>query len=173
MKGRVAALAAVLAIGASVTACGPDATEQVKAAPPSSSEAPGTTPTQSEPSVYSPPEQTYTPESKPPPKPRLKRTDIKLTVKITSKQCFGSAGCIVEYDIVPAWVNPLGLPIDLRDDYDVTYEVNGDEDGPIIDTFEFYANGKYEVPYGGNASTSSSGQDLTVRITGISEHLGY
>jgi hypothetical protein len=97
--------------------------------------------------------------------------DFKIKLRITSKQCFGSAGCNVQYEVEPVWQHPL--PVTMDDDYDLTYKVMGDESGPIIDTLTVYANGKYSVPYTGFASTSNGGQTLTAEITRIRRHVGY
>jgi hypothetical protein len=97
--------------------------------------------------------------------------DFKLNLTVTSKQCFGSAGCNVQYRVAPVWQH--SLPVTLDGDYDLTYKVEGDESGPIIDTLTVYANGKYSVPWEGFASTSYGGQKLTAEIIRIREHVGY
>jgi hypothetical protein len=96
---------------------------------------------------------------------------LKLTLRITSKQCFGSAGCNVEYRVAPVWTATPG--VDLDGDYDITYKVTGDDSGPILDTLTIYSNGKYEVPFEGLMSTSSGAVHPTVTITRIRKHVGY
>lgn len=92
-----------------------------------------------------------------------KPADFKLTVKVTSKQCFGSAGCNVEYKVLMTIVNDVTF--DPSTTYDVTFNVRGDEDGPIIDTTEVTGT-EYTVPEG-SASTPSSATKLTAVVTSV------
>jgi hypothetical protein len=96
---------------------------------------------------------------------------LKLTLRITSKQCFGSAGCNVEYRVAPVWTATPG--VDLDGDYDITYKVTGDDSGPILDTLTIYSNGKYEVPFEGLMSTSSGAVHPTATIIRIRKHVGF
>jgi hypothetical protein len=85
--------------------------------------------------------------SSPSPSPagNLTKSDIELSLKTTQRQCFGSAGCNVTVE-VRASVDQLvldALPADGT--WDVTYQISGDESGPIIGTFSLYGNGKYDV----------------------------
>lgn len=71
------------------------------------------------------------PEQTPEPyEPR--KADWKIGIKILSKKCFGSAGCNVEYRIVPDYVGTRLLPD--SGTIEVTYEVRGAEDA-ITNTF--------------------------------------
>lgn len=96
----------------------------------------------------------------------LKASDLELTVKTTSKHCFGSAGCNVEYKVKVAFAIPD--PGELAGDYDVTFKVLGDEDGPIVDTFTIYSDGKYDVTEG-FASTKSSNTKLTAKVAELDQ----
>jgi hypothetical protein len=111
------------------------------------------------------PSPTKSPEAHPTPQ------TLKLTLRITSKQCFGSAGCNVEYRVAPVWTATPGVELD--GDYDITYEVTGDDSGPILDTLTIYSNGKYEVPFEGLMSTSSGAVHPTVTIVRIRKHVGF
>jgi hypothetical protein len=86
-----------------------------------------------------------TPSPSPSPAGNLTKSDIELSLKTTQRQCFGSAGCNVTVE-VRASVDQLvldALPADGT--WDVTYQISGDESGPIIGTFSLYGNGKYDV----------------------------
>jgi hypothetical protein len=82
-----------------------------------------------------------------------KPSQFALRVKTLSKQCFGSAGCIVTYRIVPTYSGP---DLDPNSTYEVTYKVVGDESGPQINTFTISEGTKSEVDAEEMASTSSS-----------------
>ena len=55
-----------------------------------------------------------------------------LKVKVTEKQCFGSAGCNITYRIEPSYG---GLPLSESDEWLITYTVSGGTDGPQINSF--------------------------------------
>lgn len=93
--------------------------------------------------------------------PQLK--DFELRVKITDKQCFGSAGCSIDYDVIPAYTSSAGNFDDLT--FDLTYEIKGDESGPIVGTLEF-AEGQYTLQ-DGSASTSGNQVELVATPTEI------
>lgn len=92
-----------------------------------------------------------------------KASDFRLTAKITKKQCFGSAGCNVEFWVSMAYGGP---DLDPDDTWIVTYEVSGVEDGPQINTIEVtgdtYSHDETEL-----ASTTSSSKKLTVKVTDV------
>lgn len=56
--------------------------------------------------------------------------DLVPSLKITDKQCFGSAGCNVRYR-VSLTVKGTQMPAE-TDSYEVTYEVRGGEDGAVV-----------------------------------------
>jgi hypothetical protein len=102
-------------------------------------------------------------------------SDFVMRLRITSKQCFGSAGCNVEYDVIPKWAGDQpAADAQLDGKYDLTYAVTGSEDGPIVETMTVYPTLKYEVPmFGGFASTSSKYAELGVHVVRLREHLGW
>ena len=55
---------------------------------------------------------------------------IKLTVNTRKKECFGSAGCNVTYQVDATWFQDFDPSVT----YDLTYEVRGGEDGPVVNT---------------------------------------
>ena len=93
----------------------------------------------------------------------LKPEDVTVKLRITDKQCFGSAGCSVSWKI-EAGVDPALLSDDT--DYEVTYEVKGVEDGPTVSTFKLNGDGTYEVDEG-FGDTPNKGTKLTVKVTGV------
>jgi hypothetical protein len=103
------------------------------------------------------------------------KSDFVMRLRITSKQCFGSAGCNLEYDVIPKWAGDQpAADTQLDGKYDLTYAVTGSEDGPIVETMTVYPTLKYEVPlFGGFASTSSSYAELGVHVVRLREHLGW
>lgn len=92
-------------------------------------------------------------------------SDFEIDLKIKEKKCFGSAGCIVTYEIDPRYSG--GSVEDLGDgSWDVTYEVTGGEDGPIVNTFTVDSG---QVSFDGEeiAGTSSQGVELAARATEV------
>ncbi len=93
----------------------------------------------------------------------LDADDIKLKIRKTGNQCFGAAGCLVDYRITVTLNHepPAGRT------YLVTYEVRGVRDGPIVDTFTLYGT-TYDVP-DGNAQTRRQSTKLTAVVTTVEE----
>ena len=91
----------------------------------------------------------------------LNRNDVTLTVKVTEKKCFGSAGCNVMYEVRAAVARP-----DFDGDYAVTYEVKGPEDGPAIGTLTLQDDGTYNVQTE-IASTPRSSTKLVATVTDL------
>ncbi|WP_436946092.1 hypothetical protein [Streptomyces sp. SudanB25_2051] len=92
--------------------------------------------------------------------------DFTMTLKITSKQCFGSAGCNLT---VEPQVSYAGLlPLDPGKEYSLTYEVHGSEDGSIIQTMEL--SDQTSLSYRPTVlTTSTSKTKLTVEVTDVEE----
>ena len=112
------------------------------------------------------------PEPEPTPEKAFKAPttrSFKLEVKTLEKDCFGSAGCLVSFRVEPTYRGYVS-ELDPAITYEVTYEVTGDEDGPIVKTFEITGN---QVDYGWTdeetASTPSSGTVLKAKVTDVSE----
>jgi hypothetical protein len=89
----------------------------------------------------------------------MKASDIQLSVKVTKKECFGSAGCLVEWQIKAA----IGVE---PQECQVTYEVHGLEDTQIS-TLDFHAEGTYEQDSYQSGDTSSSKKKLTAKVTDV------
>jgi hypothetical protein len=95
----------------------------------------------------------------------LTKADIKLTVKTTKKECFGSAGCNVQFLIQPT-VDKSKLNSDQA--WLITYEVSGVEDGPQVNSFTLKGDGTYDsYEVVGSASTSSKNAKLAAKVTAI------
>ncbi|MEV4361706.1 hypothetical protein [Nonomuraea sp. NPDC049625] len=93
--------------------------------------------------------------------------EFSLRVKTLEKKCYGSVGCNVTYSIRVSYSGPALNP---DQEYQVTYEVTGLEDGPAVNTFTIQGD---EVSYQEEefASTTSSSRTLKAKATEV-ERLG-
>jgi hypothetical protein len=91
---------------------------------------------------------------------------FSIKLKTTSRQCFGSAGCnvTVEPDLTYLGVGD----IDPDAVYEITYEVHGDESGPVIETAELSDQTSLNFTPS-IISTASAGTKLSVEITDVTE----
>lgn len=87
--------------------------------------------------------------------------DVKLAVKITKKQCFGSAGCVVEFKV------KVDVPVErlVGEDWKVTYEVKGVQDGPQIAELTLHPDGTFEQDAYQSGQTPSRSTKLTAKAT--------
>ncbi|MFE7727417.1 hypothetical protein ACFU5D_16680 [Streptomyces anthocyanicus] len=95
----------------------------------------------------------------------LTPADFEMKLRTTRRQCFGSAGCnlTVEPDLTYT-----GLTGDIDPDavYDITYEIKGDESGPVIATAEL--SNETSLNYRPSLITTvSSGTKVSVKITDV------
>lgn len=88
--------------------------------------------------------------------------DVELKVKTTEKQCFGSAGCNVSYEVKAEW------PADKIGDRacDVTYEVTGLDD-PQINTLVIVDPTHYEHDTTETGQTPRSSSKLKAKATEV------
>lgn len=93
--------------------------------------------------------------------PRLDQ--FQLSLRVTSKKCFGSAGCNVKVKVQAGWA----MTLDPATTWELTYEVTGDEDGPIIDTMEITGD-QYTVNEE-HISTPSRSTKLRIKATSIDQ----
>jgi hypothetical protein len=93
--------------------------------------------------------------------PMMAVGDLQLKVKTLKKDCYGSAGCNVEYKIVLSTSTKV-----VPGECDITYQVNGLED-PQIGTLNVHADGQYEQDSYQAGETSSSSKKLTAKVTEI------
>ncbi|MFC9285131.1 hypothetical protein [Streptomyces sp. NPDC057052] len=92
-------------------------------------------------------------------------SDFTMTLRTTEKQCFGSAGCNLT---VEPRLTYTGVTTDLDPDavYEITYEIKGDESGPVIETAEL--SDRTTLNYTQTSiSTASSGTKVSVEITEV------
>lgn len=96
---------------------------------------------------------------------KLTADDFSMELRTSERQCFGSAGCNVT---VEPDITYLGLSEDLDPNatYEITYEITGDEDGPIIATAEL-TNGEDLSMSGSVVGTPSTSTKVTVEITEV------
>ena len=92
--------------------------------------------------------------------------DFTLKVKTLSKECFGSAGCLVEYRVSLGYDDTAGV-LDPDVTYELTYQVRGGQE-PRIDTIEVTGE-KYDAPESDMIETKSSKSKLTAVLTEVSE----
>lgn len=94
-----------------------------------------------------------------------KPADFHLTLKILKKECFGSAGCNVEYRVT---VDYKGQPVADGTTYEVTYNVTGGQDGTVTNTFTA-DNATISVESSEMIQTASSSTKLRVKATSVSK----
>lgn len=95
---------------------------------------------------------------------------FEIKLRTTKRQCFGSAGCNVT---VEPDLTYTGLTEDLDPDavYEITYEIRGDESGPVIETAEL--TGRTSLNFTPSlVQTASSGTKMSVEITDVTTR-GY
>lgn len=98
----------------------------------------------------------------PAPGPSPAVADFKLTPKVTDKQCFGSAGCSLELQVEVEYNGPV---LDQDDTWLVTYEVSGDESGPIIGSLEL--SGTTFEASTESLSTKNSKTKVAIKVTDV------
>lgn len=95
---------------------------------------------------------------------------FSVELRTTKRQCFGSAGC--NLTVEPEFTY-LGVSEDVDPDavYEITYEIRGDESGPVIQTAEL--SDQTSVNYTPSLiSTASSSTKVSVKITDVTDR-GY
>jgi hypothetical protein len=91
--------------------------------------------------------------------------DFELTVKTLSKECFGSAGCLIDFRIELAMTR-TGVTLDPALTYELTYEVTGGE-SEYVNTLTIDGD-EYSTDESESISTPSD-RDLTVKVLDVSE----
>ncbi|MDV9168720.1 hypothetical protein R6V09_00995 [Streptomyces sp. W16] len=151
IASAVAVIAAVVATGAVVVRSGNDDGKPAAA----------TTSTAHDANAVS----TETPD----PEPTYAEVDadsFTIGLKTTSRQCFGSAGCNVTVEPNLTFLGD-SEGIDPDAVYEITYEVHGDESGPVIATAEL--SGRTSLNYTPSMiSTASASTEVSVDITDVS-----
>ncbi|GGN15514.1 hypothetical protein [Streptomyces fuscichromogenes] len=93
-----------------------------------------------------------------------------VELRTTKRQCFGTAGCNVT---VEPDLTYLGDSADIDPDavYEITYEIHGDESGPVIETAELSDRTRLNYPPS-MISTASAGTNVSVEITDVTARGG-
>lgn len=91
-------------------------------------------------------------------------TDFTIDVVVTDKQCFGSAGCNLEYEVDLNYVS--SQPLDEDGSWTLIYEVTGDESGVQIKSLELRGDGQFTTRRE-TMSTTSSDVTPTAKVTRI------
>jgi hypothetical protein len=104
----------------------------------------------------------------PDPEPAFDEIDaysFEIKLRTTSRQCFGSAGCNVTVEPDLTYLGDTES-IDPDAVYEITYEIRGDESGPVIETAEL--TDRTSLNYSESMiSTASSGTKVSVEITDV------
>jgi hypothetical protein len=104
----------------------------------------------------------------PDPTPTYDEVDAdSFTIKLrtTKRQCFGSAGCNVTVEPDLTYLGD-SEGIDSDAVYEITYEIHGDESGPVIETAEL--SDRTSLNYTPSLiSTASAGTKVSVEITDV------
>lgn len=90
--------------------------------------------------------------------------DIKLTPKITDKQCFGSAGCSVTFRVDLEY---SGIPLDSDTTWLVIYEINGVDDAPQVGNLEL--TGTKFTSQEEDVDTASTKSKITLKVTSVEQ----
>lgn len=114
-----------------------------------------------------PAEEAVTAAEEPAPTPTYAVVDadsFTIDLKTKSRQCFGSAGCNLTVEPNLTYVG-IG-DIDPDAVYEITYEIRGDESGPVIATAEL--SNETSLNYTPSLiSTASAGAKVSVEITDV------
>lgn len=146
---------ATIACVALLSGCGPDKAAPIRFNP---------HPTAQVPATYAPPPTVYDypdEDASPAAGPILTTDNIELSLKTTEKQCFGSAGCIVKVKVEAGWDSTLSPD----ETWEVTYEITGDESGPIVGSFDVTGQ-QYDVNTE-NLSTKSKSTKIRIKVTSV------
>lgn len=94
--------------------------------------------------------------------------DIVLKVKVTKKQCFGSAGCLVDFRIDT--LTYTGEDMDKNQAYEVIYEVKGLKD-PYTNTLTLNGDGSFEFEKEESGQTATTKVALKAVVSSVDEKL--
>lgn len=109
------------------------------------------------------------PAEQPTPEPSYSEVDadsFAIGLKTTARHCFGSAGCNVTVEPDLTYLGD-SEGIDPDAVYEITYEIHGDESGPVIETAEL--SDETSLNYTPSMiSTASAGTEVSAEITDVS-----
>ncbi|MEU9454816.1 hypothetical protein [Streptomyces sp. NPDC048277] len=93
-----------------------------------------------------------------------------IELRTTKRQCFGTAGCNVTVEPSLTYLGD-SESIDPDAVYEITYEIRGDESGPVIETAEL--SDRTSLNYTPSMiSTASAGTNVSVEITDVTAQRG-
>lgn len=92
-------------------------------------------------------------------------SDFLFAVKTTRRQCFGSAGCNMTVEPVLTWVGEKD--IDPGKTYQITYEIHGDESGPVIETLTLTDSD--HITYRSSVLSTNGHAKISAQITDLEE----
>jgi hypothetical protein len=93
-------------------------------------------------------------------------SDFKLTAKVTSKDCFGSAGCNVTFRPNVSYIG--ALPLDSDTTWMVVYEISGVEDAPLVANLTIEGDtATFDEQV---VSTKSSKSKITLKVTSVEKN---
>ena len=98
------------------------------------------------------------------------KSDFRAMLKVTSRSCFGSAGCNLEYKLGIAWEGPTGVTLDKS--YDVYLRVTGGDMGVDTQTITVSRKLRYR-PIDGYGSTGSTSARLHASVVRIGNANGF
>ncbi|MER7923643.1 hypothetical protein ABTY96_10995 [Streptomyces sp. NPDC096057] len=88
-----------------------------------------------------------------------------IGLKTTARHCFGSAGCNVTVEPELTFLGDTAS-VDPDAVYDITYEIHGDESGPVIETAEL--SDRTSLNYTSSViSTAAAGTEVSAEITDV------
>ncbi|MFF9021100.1 hypothetical protein [Streptomyces eurythermus] len=91
--------------------------------------------------------------------------NFTISLRTTKRQCFGSAGCNMTVEPKLTFLGD-STSIDPDAVYEITYEIHGDESGPVIETAEL--SDQTSLNYRPSMiSTASAAKKVSVEITGV------
>ncbi|MFI5875619.1 hypothetical protein ACIBAH_24775 [Streptomyces sp. NPDC051445] len=95
----------------------------------------------------------------------LTPADFTMELRTTKRQCFGSAGCNVTVEPTLSYVGAY-KGIDPDAVYSITYEIRGDQSGPVIETAEL--SDETSLSYTPSLiSTATASKKVSVKITDV------
>jgi len=90
--------------------------------------------------------------------------DFGVELRVKSKKCFGAEGCRVRLGVEPQY---LGSDEGPEGTWEVTYEITGEEDGPIVRSFTV-ESGRMTNPTGDEVvSTPSEAVEPEARVVSV------
>jgi hypothetical protein len=89
--------------------------------------------------------------------------NFRLDVRTRSKECYGSAGCNLTVQVDPNYVGKQDVS---TGSWEITYELRGGEDGPVVETMTL-EDGTFTFPEEQFLGTSSSSSQITAVVTEV------